>query len=401
MHFFRQDFDRLMVPNYAPADFVPVKGLGSRLWDQAGREYIDFAAGIAVNVLGHAHPALLAALQQQAERLWHVANMVTNEPALQLAQQLIDATFAQRVFFANSGAEANEAAFKLARKYAIECFSADKYELIAAHNSFHGRTFFTVCVAGQNQYSDGFGPKPEGVSHVPFNDLEALAQRISARTAAVILEPVQGESGVVPATREYLQGVRQLCDQHQALLVFDEVQTGVGRSGCLYAYQHYGVVPDIMTSAKALGGGFPISAMLTTAAIAQHLNVGSHGSTYGGNPLACAVAHRVLAQVNTPEVLAGVHHKRQRLAAGLDAIGKRYQVFTPVRGLGLLLGAPLRADYCGMAKHFVQAAGRYGVVVLQAGKNVLRFAPSLIIPDADIDEGLARLERAVAEIVKQ
>ncbi|QDQ25125.1 aspartate aminotransferase family protein [Chitinimonas arctica] len=397
----RADFDQVMVPNYAPADYIPVRGAGSRLWDQAGREYVDLAGGIAVNALGHAHPGLVAALTEQAGKVWHVSNSLTNEPALRLARKLVDATFAERVFFCNSGAEANEAAFKLARKFAIDTGGADKYEIIATTNSFHGRTFFTVTVGGQPKYSDGFGPRPTGIRHIPYNDLDALKAAISDKTAAVIIEPVQGEGGVLPADAAYLRGVRALCDQHKALLVLDEVQTGMGRSGSLFAYMEYGVTPDILTSAKSLGGGFPIGAMLTTADIASHFGVGTHGSTYGGNPLACAVAEAVLDVVNTPETLAGIRAKHARIVARLQALASETGVFATVRGMGLLIGAELAEPFKGKAKDFMTAAAREGVMVLQAGPDVVRFAPSLIIPDADIDEGLNRFERAVRAVIGQ
>lgn len=395
----RADFDQVMVPNYAPADYIPVKGSGSRVWDQTGREYVDFAGGIAVNALGHAHPALVKALTEQAQKIWHVSNSLTNEPALRLARKLVDATFAERVFFCNSGAEANEAAFKLARKWAIDQHGSEKYEIISTTNSFHGRTFFTVTVGGQPKYSDGFGPRPAGVKHIAYNDLAALKAAISDKTAAVVIEPVQGEGGVLPASAEYLKGVRELCDQHKALLVFDEVQTGVGRSGSLYAYMEYGVTPDILTSAKSLGGGFPIGAMLTTEAIAKHFGVGTHGSTYGGNPLACAVAEAVLDVVNTPEALAGIKAKHARFADHLNRIANATGVFAEVRGMGLLLGAVLADAYKGRAKDFMTAAAKEGLMILQAGPDVVRFAPSLVIPDADIDEGMARFERAVRAVV--
>ena len=247
----RADFDQFMVPNYAPAAFVPVRGLGSRVWDQSGRELIDFAGGIAVNVLGHCHPALVAALTKQANTLWHISNVFTNEPALRLGKKLVEATFAERVFFCNSGAEANEAAFKLARRVAHDRFGPEKHEIIAATNSFHGRTLFTVSVGGQPKYSDGFGPKIQGITHVPYNDLDALKAAISDKTCAVVLEPVQGEGGVLPADKAYLEGARELCNAHNALLVFDEVQSGMGRTGELFAYMNYGVVPDILSSAKS------------------------------------------------------------------------------------------------------------------------------------------------------
>ena len=396
----RADFDHVMVPNYAPAAFIPVRGAGSRVWDQSGRELIDFAGGIAVNVLGHAHPALVGALTEQANALWHVSNVFTNEPALRLAKKLVDSTFAERVFFCNSGAEANEAAFKLARRVAHDRFGDEKYEIIAALNSFHGRTLFTVNVGGQSKYSDGFGPKITGITHVPYNDLEALKAAISDKTCAVVLEPIQGEGGVLPAEQAYLQGARALCDQHNALLVFDEVQTGMGRSGELFAYMHYGVIPDILTSAKSLGGGFPIAAMLTTEALAKHLVVGTHGTTYGGNPLACAVGNAVIDVINTPEVLSGVKAKHDRFKTRLEKIGQHYGVFTQVRGLGLLIGCVLSDAWKGKAKDIFNAAEKEGLMILQAGPDVVRFAPSLVVEDVDIEEGLDRFERAVQKLTQ-
>ena len=399
-HVARADFDQVMVPNYAPAGFIPVRGAGSRVWDQSGRELLDFAGGIAVNVLGHCHPALVAALTEQANSMWHISNVFTNEPALRLAHKLVDATFADRVFFCNSGAEANEAAFKLARRVAFDKFGEEKCEIIAATNSFHGRTLFTVSVGGQPKYSDGFGPKIQGITHVPYNDLAALKAAISDKTCAVVLEPIQGEGGVLPAEQAYLEGARALCDAHNALLVFDEVQTGMGRSGELFAYMHYGVTPDILSSAKSLGGGFPIGAMLTTNELAKHLAVGTHGTTYGGNPLACAVGEAVIDIVNTPEVLAGVKAKSARFKAKLEQIGQQYGVFSEVRGLGLLLGCVLSDAWKGKAKAVLDAAAGEGLLVLQASPDVVRFAPSLVVEDSDIDEGLARFERAVAKMTQ-
>ncbi|MEX6663512.1 aspartate aminotransferase family protein [Pseudomonas sp. W2-17] len=394
----RADFDQVMVPNYAPAAFIPVRGQGSRVWDQSGRERVDFSGGIAVNVLGHAHPALVGALTEQANKLWHVSNVFTNEPALRFAKKLVDATFADRVFFCNSGAEANEAAFKLARRVAHDLYGPDKYEIVAALNSFHGRTLFTVSVGGQPKYSDGFGPKITGITHVPFNDLDALKAAVSDKTCAVVLEPIQGEGGVLPAELEYLQGARKLCDEHNALLVFDEVQSGMGRSGHLFAYMHYSVTPDILSSAKSIGGGFPMAAMLTTEKLAKHLAVGVHGTTYGGNPLACAVGEAVIDVVNTPEVLAGVKAKHELFKARLEKIGQQYGVFSQVRGMGLLIGCVLTDAWKGKAKDFFNAAEQEGVMVLQAGPDVVRFAPSLVVEDADIEEGLNRFERAVAKL---
>lgn len=392
-------FDEVMVPNYNPAAIIPVRGEGSRLWDQENREYIDFAGGIAVNCLGHCHPAMVKAITEQANKLWHLSNVLTNEPALRLAKKLTDATFAERVYFANSGAEANEAALKLARRYALEVYGEEKQEIIAFHKGFHGRTFFTVTVGGQAAYSEGFGPKPGGVQHVEFNNLESLAAVMSDKTCAVMVEPLQGEGGVVPGTKEFLKGVRELCDKHNAVLIFDEVQSGFGRTGTLYAYEQTGITPDILTTAKALGGGFPIGAMLTTAEIAAHLKPGTHGSTYGGNPLGCAVAEAVMDVVNTKEVLNGVKQREQWFRDALQKINDKYHVFEEVRGQGLLLGAALNEKYKGKARDFLVAGAEAGVMVLVAGMDVIRFTPSLVIPEADIAEGMARFEEAVAKVV--
>ncbi|CBA23647.1 bifunctional acetylornithine/succinyldiaminopimelate transaminase [Erwinia amylovora] len=395
----RATFDEVILPVYAPAQFVPVKGKGSRIWDQQGKEYIDFSGGIAVTALGHCHPALVEALKTQGETLWHTSNVFTNEPALRLARKLIDATFAERVFFANSGAEANEAAFKLARYYASQRHSPYKSKIIAFHNAFHGRTLFTVSVGGQPKYSDGFGPKPADIVHVPFNDLAAVKAVIDDHTCAIVVEPIQGEGGVVPATEEFMQGLRQLCDEHHALLVMDEVQSGMGRSGKLFAYEHYGVQPDIVTSAKALGGGFPVSAMLTTNAIASVMAPGVHGTTYGGNPLACAVAEAALDIINTPEVLDGVAARRQLFVDALQSLNTRRDLFSDIRGKGLLIGAALKPQYADKARDILNAAAAEGVMVLVAGSGVMRFAPSLLIEPVDIAEGMERFAAAVEKVL--
>ncbi|MDB5986278.1 MAG: aspartate aminotransferase family protein [Nevskia sp.] len=398
MNVTRATFNEVMVPNYSPAEIVPVRGAGSRIWDQQGREYIDMACGIAVTALGHCHPKLVAALTEQAGKLWHLSNVMTNEPALRLAQKLVAATFADRVFFCNSGGEANEAAFKLARRYG-NTINPAKHQIISFYNAFHGRTLFTVSVGGQAKYTQGFEPIPGGITHLPYNDLSALKNAISDRTCAVVLELVQGEGGILPASAEFIEGARKLCDEHRALLIYDEVQTGMGRSGQLYAYMNYGVAPDVLTSAKGLGGGFPIGAMLCTKKAADVLAFGTHGSTYGGNPLACAVAETVLDIVNDPALLKGVETRAALVKDGLNAIGKRYGIFEPARGIGLLIGAPMSAAWKGRAKDVVNAGLRHGVWTLVAGPDVLRLAPSLIIPEADIAEALQRLEAAVAELV--
>ncbi|HHF2911374.1 aspartate aminotransferase family protein [Vibrio alginolyticus] len=392
-------FDEVMVPCYNPMEMIPVKGEGSRVWDQEGNEYIDFAGGIAVSCLGHCHPVMVNALTEQANKLWHLSNVMTNEPALRLAKKLTEVSFAERVFFANSGAEANEAALKLARRYAADVHGTEKSEIIAFKQGFHGRTFFTVTVGGQAAYSDGFGPKPGDVTHLPYNDIEALQAHMSDRTCAVMMEPLQGEGGIVPPTPEFAQAVRELCDKHNALLIFDEVQTGNGRTGNFYAYQGLGITPDILSTAKSLGGGFPIGAMLTTAKLAEHMKVGTHGSTYGGNPLACAVAEAVVNEVTKPEVLAGVLEREAMFREGLEKIDAKYNIFSEVRGQGLLLGAALNEEWQGRARDVLVAAGKQGLMVLVAGANVVRFTPSLVITQQEIEEGLAKLDKAIATLV--
>lgn len=392
-------FDEVIVPTYSPAAFVPVRGLASRLWDQQDREYIDLAGGIAVNALGHCHPALVKTLTEQGQRLWHVSNWMTNEPTLRLARKMVDATFADRVFFCNSGAEANEAAFKLARRYSKEKFGEEKSQIIAFLQGFHGRTFFTVSVGGQSHYSDGFGPRPGAIQHIPYNDTEALKALISDKTCAVVMEPLQGEGGVLPADKAFAKTVRELCDQHNALLIFDEVQTGMGRTGSLFAYMQLGVEPDILTTAKALGGGFPIAAMLTRDAIAQVFQPGVHGTTFGGNPLACAVAETAFDLINDPAMLAGVKEREGWFRAELEKINAQYQCFSEVRGQGLLLGAVLTEAFAGKAKAFVDAGIEQGVLVLVAGPNVVRFAPALNLTAEEFAEGMRRFALAVAQVV--
>ncbi|EGT0664836.1 MULTISPECIES: succinylornithine/acetylornithine transaminase [Citrobacter] len=394
----RENFDEWMMPVYAPAPFIPVRGEGSRLWDQQGKEYIDFAGGIAVNALGHAHPALREALNDQASKFWHTGNGYTNEPVLRLAKKLIDATFAERVFFCNSGAEANEAALKLARKFAHDRFGSQKSGIVAFKNAFHGRTLFTVSAGGQPAYSQDFAPLPPDIRHAVYNDLDSARQLIDDTTCAVIVEPVQGEGGVVPATNEFLQGLRELCDRHNALLIFDEVQTGVGRTGELYAYMHYGVTPDLLTTAKALGGGFPIGALLATADCASVMTVGTHGTTYGGNPLATAVAGKLLEIVNTPDMLNGVKQRHDWFVERINAINERFGLFSEIRGLGLLIGCVLNAEFAGKAKLISQEAANAGVMVLIAGANVVRFAPALNVSEEEVASGLDRFALACERI---
>ncbi|WP_417226657.1 aspartate aminotransferase family protein [Amphritea sp.] len=391
----RKMFADVMVPNYSPSQMIPVKGVGSRVWDQAGKEYIDFAGGIAVNALGHCHPEIVKTLKQQGQTLWHLSNVWTNEPALTLAQQLCDATFAEQILFANSGAEANEAALKLARIYAKQHFSRDKTNIIAFVNSFHGRTLFTVTAGGQAKYTEGFEPLPGDITHLPFNDLAALNAHISEKTCAVIVEPIQGEGGIIRAQPAFLEGLRTLCSQHNALLIFDEIQTGMGRTGELFAYQGYNVTPDILTSAKALGAGFPIAAMLTTREIAASFTVGTHGSTYGGNPLACAVASKALELINNPTLLEGVKQRQQLFANGLQQLNNKIGLFQDIRAEGLLVGCELKQTWHGRARDLLTLAEEQGVLILTAGPNVVRLTPSLIIPYPDISNGLKQLAQAM------
>ena len=402
----RAMFDQLMVPCYAPAAFVPVRGEGSRIWDQSGKMYVDFASGVAVTALGHCHPAMVKALTEQAKTLWHVSNWLTNEPALRLAKKLIDATFAERVFFCNSGTEANEAALKLARRYAVDTAGEHKYRVISTLNAFHGRTFLAVTAGGQAKYSSGFGPNPAGITHIPYNDVAALEAefvRNGREICAVILEPMQGEGGMLPGTPSFLQSARRLCDENGALLILDEIQSGMGRTGSLFSYMQKGIVPDILTSAKGLGGGFPIGAMLTTNKVAASFSVGVHGTTYGGNPLACAVAEAVFDIINTTEVLDGVRARHRLFVEGLRKINSgstgKPAIFADIRGEGVWLGCELVDQYKGRAMEFVRAGHDAGLLMLVAGPDVIRIAPALTIGLDDIIEGLGRLEQSIAKVV--
>ena len=398
MNLNRSLFDQVMTPNYSPAEVIPVRAQGSRVWDQDDREYIDLAGGIAVTCLGHCHPTMVSALTEQANRLWHVSNVMTNEPALRLAQKLTEYTFADKVYFANSGAEANEAALKLARRYASDQFGPEKDGIISFNRGFHGRTLFTVSVGGKAIYSEGFGPKPASITHAIYNDLSSLEALISDQTCAVMVEPIQGEGGIIAADQEFLEGVRALCDRHQAILIFDEVQTGAGRTGQLYAYMHYGVKPDILTTAKSLGGGFPVGAMLATDDVAKHLVVGTHGSTYGGNPLACAVADATLAYVNQPSVLEGVEERSKMIMDALGKINEDHQCFTEIRGKGMLIGAEFVDEFKGRSRELMKIALNRGVMCLVAGPDVMRFTPSLVMPYEDINEAMSLFADAVKEL---
>jgi succinylornithine aminotransferase len=393
----RQTFDEVLVPTYAPAAMVPVRASGLDVWDQEGKHYLDFTSGIAVTSLGHCNPAIVEALTRQANTLWHVGNGYTNEPVLRLASALTEATFADRAFFANSGAEANEAALKLARKYAHGKFGPQKSRIVSCYASFHGRTLFTVSVGGQSKYTEGFEPLPPSINHINYNDIESARAAITDDVAAVIVEPIQGEGGVIPGDIEFLKTLRELCDKTGALLVFDEVQSGVGRTGALYDYMNVGVTPDILTSAKALGNGYPIGAMLTTNEIAQALNVGSHGTTYGGNPLATTIALTVIEQINQPAFLARVRDASAKIFANLEKLAADYpQLFAKPRGRGLLIGLPMADARKGHSKDYTKAAEKLGLMLLIAGPDVVRLAPALVVSDEQIGEA-DRIMRAAAD----
>ena len=395
----RNHFDEWMMPVYAPAAFIPVRGAGSRLWDQQGKEYIDFAGGIAVNALGHAHPRLVQALTDQAGKFWHTGNGYTNEPILRLAKMLIDATFADRVFFCNSGAEANEAALKLARKYAHDRFGSEKSGIVAFQNAFHGRTLFTVSAGGQPAYSRDFAPLPPQIQHAVFNDLESAKALINDQTCAVIVEPIIGEGGVIPADPAFLQALRTLCDRHHATLIFDEVQTGAGRTGHLYAYQHYNVVPDILTSAKGLGGGFPIGAMLAKEAWAQVFQPGTHGTTFGGNPLACAAALATINVLLTQNLPAQAAQKGDMLLDGFRLLAQEYpDLVNEVRGKGMLMAIEFVDNEIGY--DFASEMFRQRVLVAGTLNNAktIRIEPPLTLTLEQCEQVLKAARKALAAL---
>jgi succinylornithine aminotransferase len=384
---------------YGPFDFIPVSGAGSRLYDETGREVIDFAGGIAVNALGQAHPKLVAALTKQANTLWHISNIMLNRPAMELAQKLTASTCFDRAFFCNSGTEAVEACLKLARRYAVTNYGSQKHKIVSFINGFHGRTLFAVTTGGQPKYCEGFAPLPAGIVHGIYNDCDGLDQLIDANTAVVVLELIQAEGGIINVTPEFLAKVRMLCDKFNCMLMFDEVQTGIGRTGALFAYMNYGIEPDIISAAKALGGGFPIGAMLVKEKFSSGFAIGSHGCTFGGNPLATAVANAAFDIINTPEVLSGVHKKRELFVHGINKINEHFKVYKEIRGAGLLIGLELKPEYHSLAREIVTLGFKHGVSVLNASPNVTRFTPSLIIPEEDIKDGLDRFASTLSEFV--
>lgn len=397
----RKTFDEVMFPCYVPQDMVLERGQGCYLYDTAGRKYVDLSAGIAVNCLGHNHKGVVDVIKKQAANLLHVSNIFTNVQTLTLAKKLVQLTGYEKVFFVNSGAEANEAALKLARRVAYDDYGEDKCEIISFDHSFHGRTLFSVSVGGQPKYYTGFGPVPGGITHVPYNDLETFKQTISDKTCAVMIEVIQGEGGIIPADPEFLKAVRELCTQHHSLLIFDEVQTGVGRTGSFYAYEQWGVKPDIVTSAKGLAAGIPIGAILTYDRYAAHFKPGTHGSTFGGNPLACAVGCYVVDHVSDPKFLEQVKTNSAFLRQELERLNERYHVFKEIRGRGFLIGAELMPEYAEQLGMLQKLCTKHQLLVLTAGHEVLRLAPPLIISKHVISEAMELLERAIQDFLAQ
>ena len=385
--------EEVLMPNYRRAAVAFARGEGVRLYDLEGRVYLDFVGGIAVSSLGHAHPRLVRAIQEQAARLLHVSNLYLIPEQTELAQWLTSRSGLDRAFFCNSGAEANEAAIKLARRFHYTR-GTGRYEIIVAEHAFHGRTLATLAATPVAKYQEGFSPLPEGFRVVPFNDPGALVAAVNERTGAIMLEPVQGEAGVFPATAEFLAAARALCDAHGLLLIFDEVQTGIGRTGTLFAFQGSGVKPDVITLAKGLGGGVPIGAVLAPAAVAEVFQPGAHGSTFGGNPLACAAALAVVQTVEEENLAAHAAAMGEILQAGLRDLGHHAGAITAVRGRGLLVGADLDRE----AAPLVDACRARGLLVNGVQPRTLRLAPPLIVSAAEIREALAILEHALADV---
>ena len=383
--------DENIMNTYKRFPIVLVKGSGIKVWDVNGKEYLDFVAGIAVCNLGHSHPQVIATVKEQLENLTHVSNLYYTEPQAQLAKLLVYNSFADKVFFCNSGAEANEAAIKLARKYAHENMGPDKFELITMKDSFHGRTMATITATGQEKFQFGFTPLLEGFTYVPFNDLQALEARISNKTCGIMLEPIQGEGGVNIPDDNYLVSVREICDRHGILLIVDEVQTGMGRTGELFAYEHSGIKPDIMTLAKALGNGFPIGAMLATNKIAKAFIPGNHASTFGGSPLAMAAANATVKTMLQEGILEHCRKIGDYFLLQLKKLQQKHKIIEEVRGKGLMLAAQLNIEGGDIVNECLQK----GLLINSAGSKTLRFVPPLIITTQDIDQAIKVLDEVM------
>lgn len=396
----RKTFDEVMFPCYTPMNMVIKKAHGSYVFDNEGNKYVDLTSGIAVNCLGHTPDGVQKVIKKTCKNLIHVSNIFCNEYTLSLAKKLTSLTGYDKVFFVNSGAEANETALKLARRVAFDDYGAEKNEIISFVNSFHGRTFFSVTVGGQESYSDGFGPKPAAITHIPYNDIETFEKTISDKTCAVILEPIQGEGGIIKADDAFLVKVRELCDKYHAALIFDEVQTGVARSGTLYAYEQTPVKPDILTSAKGLASGLPIGAVLTYDNFAKHFVPGTHGSTFGGNALACSVGCYVLDKVSDKKFLENVKATSEYIKAAIRKLDEKHHVFDDVRGEGLLMGLVLNKKYSGKSGALQKECFKYKLLTLTAHGDVLRLAPALNIKKSVVDEAMKLLDKALTDFVK-
>ena len=387
-------YEQVMMPNYAPADFIPDRALGSKVWDKNNKEYIDLGGGIAVNSLGHSNPILINELNEQANKLWHTSYYLANEPAINLAKKLTDLTFAEKVYFSNSGSEANEAAIKIARKFHYDR-GEKRDELISFENSFHGRSLLNVSLGGSENHKKGFGPLVSGVKHAKYNDINSVESLITNKTAAIIIEPVQGEAGVFEVDKDFLKSLRELCDENETLLIMDEVQSGIGRMGHLFGYMKYDIEPDILTSAKGLGGGIPIGATLTKNDIAPSLSTGTHGSTFGGNPIACAVANKVIQIVSDPTFLNEVQQKEELIMGSLSDIAIKTKTFSDMRSSGLWICCDIKQID---AFDLLNKCYENGLILVTAGNKALRFAPALNISEDEIQQGLDGLTKALNQI---
>jgi predicted acetylornithine/succinylornithine family transaminase len=385
--------DKVIMGTYKRFPVVLVKGVGMKLWDSTGKEYLDMLAGIAVCSLGHSHPAVVAAIKEQLDKLTHVSNLYYTEPQIRLAKLLTDNSFADKVFFCNSGAEANEAAIKLARKYAHDHLGGGKYELLTMRNSFHGRTLAAIAATGQEKFHKGFEPLPEGFRHLPFNDPVALEEAITDKTCGIMVEPIQGEGGVIIPDENYLREVRGICDKKRIVMILDEVQVGIGRTGTLFAYEQSGIRPDILTLAKALGNGFPVGAMLATDKIASAFTPGSHASTFGGNPLAMAAALATLETILKTGILENCRLMGVYFLKKLEELKGRHPAITAVRGKGLMVALELGHP----GEEIVKSCLKKGLLINCTNGNVLRFVPPLIVSREDIDRAVEIFDEAMCE----
>jgi len=386
---------KYVMNTYGRLPMVLVKGEGAYVWDADGNQYLDFVAGLAVNSLGHCHPKVVEAIKEQAGKLMHVSNLYWIEPQVKLAELLVENSALDKAFFCNSGAEANEGAIKLARKYARKYLGSEKYEIITLEKSFHGRTLATVTATGQTKYQKGFDPLPPGFKYAPFNDYTALEKAVSEKTCAVMLEPVQGEGGVNVTNYDYMNKVKKLCEDNGLLLIFDEVQCGLGRTGKLFAYEHYGIEPDIMTLAKAVAGGFPMGVLMAKEKVAECFQPGDHASTFGGNPLASAAGYAAVSILSDNGFLTEVLEKGEYFKQKLYLLKEKYSFITDIRGMGLMLGLGISVE----GGPIVSACQAKGLLINCVGSNVLRFIPPLIITKDHIDTAIGILDEVMSDVL--